>query len=503
MIEIDCEHLTLDEVYAIANGEKARLAKSAAAKIKKSRSIVEKLVGAGKPIYGVNTGFGELANVRIKTEDAKQLQRNLILSHACGVGAPLSQEVVRAMICLRANALAKGFSGVRLEVVQTLVEMLNKNVVPVIPEQGSVGASGDLVPLAHLALVIIGEGEATFNGKRMSGAEAMKSAGIAPLELMEKEGLALINGTQMMCALGVIALKRAEALLKNAQIAAAASAEALKGTDQAFRAEIHELRPHKGQIAVADNMRRLTRNSEIVASHRDCPKVQDAYSIRCIPQVLGASKDAIGYVRGVLETEINSATDNPLIFDFGAISGGNFHGQPLALALDFLGIAVAEIADISERRIARLVDSKLSGLPPFLAEKGGLNSGLMIPQYPAASLVSENKVLAHPASVDSIPTSANMEDHVSMGGIAARKALKITENAENVVAIEYLCAAQALDFHKMKAGKGTQAAHEAVRKSVAHVGEDRVLAPDMQKIREMMLEGKIAEAVEKKVGKLK
>jgi histidine ammonia-lyase len=381
--------------------------------------------------------------------------------------------------------------------------MLNKNVVPIIPEQGSVGASGDLVPLSHLALVLIGEGEAFYDGKRMSGAEAMKKAGIMPIELVEKEGLALINGTQMMCALGIVALKHAEALLKDGQIAASMSAEALKGTDQAFRAEIHKVRPHKGQIAVAQNMWEMTRGSEIIASHKDCPKVQDAYSIRCIPQVLGASKDAIAYVRGVLETEINSATDNPLIFNFGAISGGNFHGQPLALALDFLGIAVAEIADISERRIARIVDPKLSGLPAFLAENSGLNSGLMIPQYTAAALVSENKVLAHPASVDSIPTSANIEDHVSMGSIAARKALKIIENAENVVGIEYLCALQGLTFHKMKAGKGTQAARECLQKQVAPITEDRYYVPDMQKIREMMIDGVIIKAVEKKIGKLK
>jgi len=507
-IIIDGENLTIEDVVSVArHGNLVELSKNAIEKIKKSRKVVENFVSQEKTVYGVTTGFGEFKNVFISKEQTRELQENLIRSHSVGVGNPLPEEIVRATMLLRANSLAKGYSGVRVEIIETLCQMLNKKVHPVIPEKGSVGASGDLAPLSHMALVLMGEGEVFYNGKRMKGKEALKLAGIKPVTLSSKEGLALNNGTAVMTAIAVLTLYDAENVLKCADIAAAMTLEALLGIDKAFDERIHKLRPHLGQIKCAENIRKLIKNSEIL-SHNNHKKVQDAYSLRCIPQVHGASRDAINYVRKVLEIEINSVTDNPLIFTNPpeALSGGNFHGQPIAIAMDLLGIALAEIADISERRIARILDPHLNeGLPAFLIpkNKGGLNSGYMIAQYTAAALVSENKVLSHPASVDSIPTSANQEDHVSMGTIAARKAREILKNAENVIAIEILCAAQGMDFRlPLKGGQGTRIAHEYIRKHIPHLNKDRILYPEINKVRELIHNGDLVKRVEEKIGKL-
>ncbi|CCK80009.1 histidine ammonia-lyase [Desulfobacula toluolica] len=474
-------------------------------RINKARDLVDQWVGQGKRIYGVTTGFGALSDVAICREDTKRLQKNILFSHAAGMGQPMEDDVVRAMIALRVNDFCRGNSGLRLKTIEKLAQILNEGIIPVVPEKGSVGASGDLVPMAHLSLVLIGEGEAFVDGKRMSGAGALREKLIKPIVLEAGEGLALINGTQFMIALGCLALHDALNLCKHADIAAGMSLETLMGTRSAFDPRIHRARPHTGQIKAADNMLRITESSEIISSHHDCSRIQDAYTLRCSPQVHGASWDAFAYVEKVIRVEMNSSTENPLIFpesnDF--LSGGNFHGQPLALACDFLGIAIAELANISERRIERLVNPQLSGLPAFLVEDGGLNSGFMIAQYAAASLVSENKVLAHPASVDSIPTSANKEDHVSMGSIAARKCRDIVANTEEVIAIELLCAAQGIDlFTNMKAGKGTLAAYEVIRSKVDYMTEDRILASDIARVKELLQDGSIVKAVEDKVGGL-
>jgi histidine ammonia-lyase len=420
-----------------------------------------------------------------------------------GVGEPFPKEVVRAAMLVRANALAKGFSGVQPAVVRLLVAMLNAGVHPVVPSQGSLGASGDLAPLAHLVLPMIGMGQAEFRGTVRSGADALRRAKLLPIELEAKDGLGLINGTAFMAGLGALLVHDAKVVMEDAQVATAMTLEALLGTDQAFRPIVGELRPHPGHVAVAKNLWNLTRGSKIIASHKDprshdqSPRVQDAYSIRCAPQVLGASLDAVHYAERVIAIELNSATDNPLIFpEVGSLSAGNFHGQPLALALDFLGIALAEVADIAERRIDRLVNPHVSGMKAFLIESGGLNSGYMVAQYTAAALVSENKVLAHPASVDSIPTSANQEDHVSMGLTAATKAKRILENTQNVVAIEYMCAAQGLDFRApLPPGAGSRAAKAQIRRKVPRLVRDRVLAPDIGAIRRLMEDGAIRRAV--------
>ncbi|MCL0065827.1 histidine ammonia-lyase [Dehalococcoidia bacterium] len=457
-IILDGNSLSIADVVAVARHDRqVSLSPEAAKKVIEARAMVDRLVREEEVIYGVTTGVGEFSNITISPREMELLQKNIIMSHAVGVGRPLPEDTVRAVMLLRANTWAKGYSGIRLDIVQKLIEMLNKRVHPVVPEKGSVGASGDLAPLAHIALVMIGEGEAIFQGERLSGKEAMKSAGIYPASLCAKEGISFVNGTQVMTAIGALAIWDAQRLAKTADVAAAMSMEALRATDTVFDENLHRVRPHPGQLISAGNIRNLTRQSEIVASHKACLRVQDPYSLRCVPQVHGASLDAIAYAREVIEIELNSATDNPLIFaDRNEVRpGGNFHGQPVALAMDFLGIALAELANISERRIARLLDPHLSGLPAFLTKQGGLNSGLMLAQYTAASLVSENKVLAHPASVDSIPTSANQEDHVSMGTIAARKARDILENSETVIAIELLCAAQGLDCLSSAPPKGT------------------------------------------------
>ena len=499
------DFLLKDLIDIARKNVKIRISKESESRIKKSRLLVDKWVKDKQRIYGVTTGFGALSNVNISGDDTKKLQKKILLSHAAGMGKPADTDVVKAMMALRINDFCRGNSGLRLKTIEKLAQVLNNDIVPVVPIKGSVGASGDLVPMAHLALVLIGEGEAFIDGQRMTGAKALRKKIIKPLELEAGEGLALINGTQFMIALGCLALHDALNLCKHADIAASMSLETLMGTRAAFDPRIHAARPHKGQIKAASNMLRITNNSEIISSHEDCSKVQDAYSLRCSPQVHGASWDTFAYVDNVIKVEMNSSTENPLIFPESEefLSGGNFHGQPLALACDFLSIAIAELANISERRIERLVNPQLSGLPAFLIEDGGLNSGFMIAQYAAASLVSENKVLSHPASVDSIPTSANKEDHVSMGAFAARKCRDIVANTEEVIAIELLCAAQAIDlFTNTKAGDGTLAAYEVIRTSVDYMKEDRLLSKDIAKVKELLEDGAIVKAVEDTIGKL-
>ena len=505
-ILIGMDEMTLEDlVYISRQGAKIELSKGSEKRINKTRELIEQLVREEKSIYGVTTGFGALSDVAISRKDTQRLQENILMSHSAGVGNVLDQEIVRAVMALRIKDLARGHSGIRLETVQHLITLLNQGVCPVVPEKGSVGASGDLVPLAHLSLVLIGQGEAFYNGRRISGKEALKRCGLKLLKLEAAEGLALINGTQVMTAVGGLAVNDALNLSKLTDIAAAMSLEVLMGSRMEFDPRIQQVRPHPGQAAAADNMFRLTKNSEIVTSHKDCCRIQDAYTLRCSPQVHGASKDAITYAKKVVETEMNSSTNNPLIFPESKefLLGGNFHGQPVALAMDFLCMAVSELSSISERRIERLVNPKLSGLPAFLVSDGGLNSGFMIAQYTAASLVSENKILSHPACVDSIPTSANKEDHVSMGTISARKCREIVKNSEHVIAIELLCGSQALDlFTNLKPGEGTLAAYTIIRDAVPHLDDDRVLSRDINTMKQLMQSGKILEAVEKKVGKL-
>ena len=474
-------------------------------KIKNSRNVVEKWIKNDEVIYGVTTGFGEFKDVKIPQKDIEKLQHNLIISHSAGVGEPLPRNIVRLMLLLRINSLVKGYSGVRLELVEQLIKIFNLGITAYIPSQGSVGSSGDLAPLSHLSGVLIGEGYAYFGSELLPAKHVLAEHGLRPFKLSAKEGLALINGTQMMSAFGVEILYRAKRLSKLADISGALSIEALKGTDTAFSDKLQRVRPHTGQINTAANLRRLLKNSKIRLSHIDCGKVQDAYSLRCMPQVHGAVKDTIEYVNKVIETEINSATDNPLIFakTNEHIEGGNFHGEPVALVLDFLKIALSELGNISERRTARLVDGSLSGLPRFLTAKGGLNSGLMIAQYTAAALVSENKVLSHPASVDSIPTSANQEDHNSLGSIAARKCFEVLNNTEKIIAIEILCSCQGIDFLKpLKCGKGTGAAYNAIRKNVKHIDEDILMSEHINAVCDVIFREGFIENVEKSAGKL-
>jgi len=502
--------LTLEDVEAVArHGAHVELDSQARARMAASRRTIEELVAAGDPVYGVTTGFGDLASVRIDPADARRLQENLIISHSVGVGPPHDRETVRAMLLLRANTLARGQSGCRPELVDRLLDFLRLGVHPIVPEQGSVGASGDLAPLAHLAAPLIGRGEAEVGGERLSGAEALRRVGLEPLRLEAKEGLALLNGTQQMTAVGALLVLGAQRLAGTASVVAAMTVEALLGTNVAFTAEYHDARPHPGQRRVAAELRHLLRDSELQrAHHGDAHKVQDPYSIRCVPQVHGASVDALAYARSVLEIELNSSTDNPLVFPDGTdvdastlatgggrvISGGNFHGQPVALVMDFAALAIAELGSISERRTALLIDGRLSGLPAFLVEDAGLNSGLMLLQYAAAALVSENKVLVHPASADSIPTSANQEDHVSMGSIAARQARDVLRNVEHVVAFELLCAGQGLDFRVARigaAGAGAAEAHRRLRERVDHLATDRDPGPDIQAALALVREGRL------------
>ncbi|MFN3532765.1 MAG: histidine ammonia-lyase [Candidatus Brocadia sp.] len=505
-IVLNGNDLTFDQfIKAVRNGYQVMLSEEAVVKVMRARETIQHALNSKRVIYGLTTGFGALSDVVISKEQIKQLQKNILMSHAAGVGNYLDEETTKAILLLKINDLAKGNAGIKQETLQTLVEMFNKGVYPLVPEKGSVGASGDLAPLAHMALVLIGYGQASFNGRILSGKAAMEEAGIQLVDLDAGEGLALINGTQVMTAIGAITVCDAMNLLKTADIAAGMSLEVLLASNIELNKKIHDVRPHPGQIISADNLRRIIQNSEIVSSHKDCTRVQDAYSIRCSPQVHGASIDALHYARRVLEIEMNAATDNPLIFPETdqIISGGNFHGQPVALALDFLAIALSEIANISERRTERLVNPYLSGLPAFLIKDAGLNSGFMIAQYTAAALVSENKVLAHPASVDSIPTSANKEDHVSMGTIAARKCREILKNAEYVISIELLCAAQAMDlFTNLKAGAGTMEAYHLIRMHISHMEQDRILSDDINTMYKLVHEGKILSAVENKIGPL-
>lgn len=461
-ILLDKDELTIEDVVAVArHGVRVELSQEADERICRARALIAKWVHENKVIYGITTGFGAMCNVFISEEETRKLQKNVIMSHASGVGTPLSEEIVRAIMAIRIHDLSMGYSGIRLETIHYLLKFLNKGLSPVVPEKGSVGASGDLAPTAHLALVLIGQGEAFYQGQRFTGEQALSNIGLTPLQLEAGEGLALINGTQVMTAIATIVIQDAVSLAKMADIACAMSLEVLMGSASEFDPRIHHVRPHPGQIAAAENMRLLTKNSEIILSHKGCARIQDAYTLRCSPQIHGASKDAISHAKKVIEIEINSSTTNPLIFSDAedVILGGNFHGQPIALVADYLAMALAELGNVSERRVERLVNPQLSELPAFLVKNGGINSGFMIAQYTAASLVSENKILSHPACVDSIPTSANKEDHVSMGTISSRKAREVVKNSENVLAIELLCAAQALDiFTNMKPGEGTLAA---------------------------------------------
>ncbi len=500
------QELSIKTLASIARSNMpVQLSKGAIERIVASRKLIDSWVEQEKTVYGVTTGFGALSDVAISKKDTRTLQKNILMSHASGVGLPLGNDAVRAMMALRLKDIAQGHSGVRLQTSQYLETFLNNDVCPVVPEKGSVGASGDLVPLAHMSLPLIGLGEANIDGQIRKAQAALKICSLKPLVLEAGEGLGLLNGTQAMTGIGALAVHDALRLFQLANIAAAMSLEVLMGSKTEFDPRIQQVRPHPGQAKTAAVMSRIIHNSEIVSSHKDCGRVQDAYTLRCSPQVHGASYDAINYASEVITTEMNSSTNNPLIFaeteDF--LLGGNFHGQPVAMALDFMCMAVAELANISERRIERLVNPMLSGLPAFLVDNGGLNSGFMIAQYVAASLVSENKVLSHPAVVDSIPTSANKEDHVSMGMISARKCRDVVRNSEDVIAIELLCAAQALDlFTNLKPGAGSFEAYKVIREKIPHLEKDRILAHDIQIMRDLMQNGAIINAVAVKIGPL-
>jgi len=507
MIYINGRDLTLEQVIAVARGgEQVALTDEAKYAVNKARAYVDRKLAEHAVIYGLTTGFGKFSDVFVPEEETAALQRNLIISHACGMGEPLPAEVVRAAMLLRCNALSRGNSGIRLSTVETMLAMLNKGVHPIVPEKGSLGSSGDLAPLSHIVLVMLGEGEAIYEGVRMSGREAMEKAGIPTVALAAKEGLALNNGTQIMTAIACNVLWDALALMKTADIAAAMTAEAQLGIKKAFDHKIHDVRGQKGQQTVAQNLLQLLEGSGL-AHDLNPNKVQDAYAIRCVPQVHGASRDAIEYVYGVVSREINAVTDNPLIFpdEDEVISGGNFHGQPMALAMDFLGIALSELANISERRIERMVNPALSnGLPAFLTKHGGVNSGFMIAQYSAASMVSENKVYAHPASVDSIPSSANQEDHVSMGTTAARKCAMILDNSRKVLAIELFTAAQALWLRgEEKLSPATKAVYDCIRTYVAPIEEDVVMYPNMNACEDLIRRNAITAAAESVCGALR
>ena len=509
-IFLDKEIITNDDLVAVArNNAVADFSSKGEARVEKTSALIRRWIAEEKVIYGITTGFGALCNITIPEQDTRQLQENIIMSHAAGVGNPLPQEVVRAIMALRIHDLSLGYSACRMETIRHMLILLNKGVSPIIPEKGSVGSSGDLAPTAHLGLVLIGRGEGVYNGKRQPGGEILRQIGLEPLKLEGGEGLALINGTQVMTAIGVLVVNDAVQLSKTADIACAMSLEVLMGSNSEFDPRIHQVRPHPGQIATADNILRLIQESDIIDSHRGCARVQDAYTLRCSPQIHGASKDAVAHAMRVIDIEINSTTTNPLIFaDTEEVRlGGNFHGQPVAMAADYLSMGIAELGSVSERRVERLVNPQLSDLPAFLVKNGGLNSGYMIAQYVAAALVSENKVLTHPACVDSIPTSANKEDHVSMGTIAIRQSREILGNVENVVAIELLCAAQAYDLitedKPMKGGVGTRAAYDVIRRYVPYLDKDRDLYLEIETMVKVLRSGEIVEAVEKAVGNLR
>jgi histidine ammonia-lyase len=491
---LDGQALTLGEIEDVARkGRRVEIAAAAIARVKTSRELIEGILAAGQTVYGVNTGFGKLSDVRIPANKLAQLQANLVRSHAGGVGLPLSEGESRAMLLLRANVLAKGFSGCRTHLVELLIALLNAGVHPVIPEKGSVGASGDLAPLAHLALVVMGEGEAFHQGERLSGGDALRRAGLQPLELAAKEGLALLNGTQAMTAVGALAILRGLRVARLADVAGAMALEALMGTPAAFDARIHEARPHRGQVAAASHLMELLEGSEIREAHREHDsRVQDAYCLRCMPQVHGAVRDALGHVQGVLEIEAGSATDNPLVFPVRAgeareaavLSGGNFHGAPLAYAFDYAAIVLTDLASITERRIDRLLNPDINeGLPAFLSPDPGLSSGFMIAQIVAAALINECQVLSHPSSTGSIPTDGGKEDHVSMGMTGALKLRQIVEHAERIVGIELMCAAQGLEFRRpLRSSVPVEQAYAAVRRVVPRLEQDRVLATDINAV---------------------
>ncbi len=518
IIELTGNDLTLEQIEQVAFGHPdtitVRLAHEARQRVNASRQVIEQVLISNKTVYGVNTGFGAMSKISVTPDQVGALQLNLVRSHAAGTGKPLDEPTVRAMTLLRANTLAKGFSGVRVEVIETLVELLNQGIYPVVPSKGSLGASGDLAPLAHLALVLIGEGEVFKKNtqgqptpQQQTGLKALKAANIKPLILEAKEGLGLLNGTQMMTSLGTLTLLQAERLTLASEIAGAMTIEAIQGSVRPFDEQVAQVRPHPGHIRSARIARNLLANSEIMTAHRDCAKVQDPYSLRCIPQVHGMVFDTLDRVRETLTIEANAATDNPLVFPNGdIISQGNFHGEPVAMALDMMGIALAELASISERRIDKLMNPAFSELPAFLVGKGsepGLHSGMMIIHYTAASLVSENKVLSHPACVDSVPTSNDKEDHVSMGAIAARKAAKIVEHARWVIAAELLCAAQGLEFQdKLKPGTGIQTAYQLIRQHVSPLKEDRSCASDVEKIVQLIESGHLINTVAHAIGPL-
>jgi histidine ammonia-lyase len=493
MVILTGKTLTWDEAeQVIFHNEPVQLAKEASEKINENRRVVEKMIADKKTMYGINTGFGKFSDVIIEEKDLDELQFNLIHSHACGVGEPFSEEISRAILLLRANALAHGFSGVRMKVLQQLIDFMNARIHPVIPQQGSLGASGDLAPLAHLVLALLGEGDVFFQGKRMKAAVAMGETDIKPLTLKAKEGLALINGTQAMTAVGVITILEMEKLLYQSENIAAMTMEGLGGIMDAFDADLHEVRGHKEQMNTANRIRSHLRDSKLTTRQGE-KRVQDAYSIRCIPQVLGACWQSFHYVKHVVETEMNAVTDNPLIFSEQekVISGGNFHGEPVALAMDFLKLAIAELANISERRLERLVNPQLNDLPPFLSPNPGLESGAMIIQYSAASLVSENKTLAHPASVDSIPSSANQEDHVSMGTIAARHAYEMLGNTRSVIAMEFICAMQAVEYRgDEKMSTSTRRLYEKAREIIPSIDKDRFFSADIENLTKWLKEAK-------------
>jgi histidine ammonia-lyase len=498
-MELDGQKLSLELVAGVASGNThVSLSSQAHERVAESRRVVEKIIAEGRIVYGVNTGFGRLSDVHVPPTDLRQLQLNLVRSTACGVGPPLSEAEARAMLLLRANVLARGYSGARPIVIDTLIAMLERGVCPVIPEKGSVGASGDLAPLAHLALTAIGEGEAFYRGERMPGAEALRRAEIQPLQLEAKEGLALLNGTQAMSAVGGLALHRAERLALIADVSGAMTLEALRGTPVPFDQRLHEVRPHAGQIEVAAHLREILRDSQIRESHlQNDPRVQDAYSLRCMPQVHGAVRDALRHARDVVETETGSVTDNPIVFagTDEVLSGGNFHGAPIAMVLDYAAIALTDLASISERRTERLVNPDLNeGLPPFLTTHAGTSSGYMIAQVTAVGLLNEMKILAHPASVDNLPTSGGKEDHVSMGMTAATKLRRIVENAEYAIAIELLAAAEGLEYRApLLPGRGVRSAYEVVRRHVPRLTEDRALSGDIEEIAQAIRDGELDE----------
>jgi histidine ammonia-lyase len=507
-IRLTGDDLRIEDVWAVAFGDaEVSLSDEAHAKMLAARELVERAAhGAREHTYGINTGFGRFVSRSIPEEQTQELQLRLLRSHACGVGDPYPPEIVRVAMLLRANALAKGYSGARVETVTRLLDCLAKGILPQVPSRGSVGASGDLAPLAHLALPLVGEGAAWYEGELLSGADALAAAGLEPIRLEAKEGLSLINGTQFMAAFAALGLVRARRLAHAADLACAQSLEALQGSRTSFLPQIHRLRPLRGQAQSASNIMRLLEGSAINEAHKWCDKVQDAYSLRCAPQVHGAARDLLDYVEATTAVELNAATDNPLVLveDELLVSNGNFHGQPLAFALDAMAIAVSELANISERRTERLVNPNLSdGLPAFLTTDGGLNSGFMIPQYVAAALVSENKSLCHPASVDSIPTSAGQEDHVSMGNAAGLKAWQVLTNAESVLAIELLAGAQAIEFlAPLEPGPGVHATHDFVRSQSPRLGDDRPLGPDIEALATSIRLGSLAAAVEAEIGEL-